>query len=231
MSVRRVLALSTVLWISATVAAFVASPHGGDTGRSEATLTSSVPAAGLDGITLVVPGGRHSMEIQASEPGSPDVVNILVFVHGGTGLGILSKPAPPVEGVALNPQTSGRHLALGLDHADTDVLRTEWTITVPARFSAHVSTDAGRVVFSRLEGALSANVGAGSIRADVSASQHGPADLESVVGGVSVRLSDRDIHPSSGPGPGAHWAFPAAGQGGPPISLHVTVGTASLWVR
>jgi hypothetical protein len=231
MSVRRVVAVGTILWISATVAAFVASPHGGDTGRSATTLTGSMPAADLDGLTLVVPGGRHSIEIEASDPGTPDVVSILVFVHGGSELGFLSKPSPPVEGVTLSPRTSGRQLVLGLDHADTNVLRTEWTVTVPARFSAHVSTDAGRVVFSRLEGALRANVGAGSIRAEVSAAQHGPADLESVVGGVSVRLSDHDIHPSSGPGPGAQWAFPAAGHGGPPISLHVTVGTAALWVR
>src|SRR5258707_1175893 len=97
MSVRRVIATSTILWIAATVAAFVASPHDGNFDRGDATLTASVPAAGLDGLTLVIPGSRHSMEILAAEPGAPDVVNVVVFLHTGGGLGFLSKPGAPVQ--------------------------------------------------------------------------------------------------------------------------------------
>src|SRR5204862_6338601 len=101
MSVRRFFALGTILWISATVAAFVASPHGGNTGRSEATLTDSVPAGNLDGLTLLVPGGGHVIDVHAAGPGAPDVVSVQVLLRSGSPLGFISKPRPPVQVVTL----------------------------------------------------------------------------------------------------------------------------------
>jgi len=231
MSIRRIVALCFVFWIAATAATFVASPHGGSGERRSFTLTATAPAAGADTLTLVLPGGYHTVEVKAAAPGAPDAVEVTVSGRVGNGLAILSKPLPALENIAVDTRTAGGTLTVGLTRADTTVIRTNWTITVPARFGAHVTADAGSVRFTGLEGPLTGRVDVGAVRADV-ASHHGPADLDAVVGRVSVSgngLGGR--RPRGEAGPGAHWDFPAAGSGGPPISLHVSVGSAALRVR
>jgi hypothetical protein len=231
MSVRRVIAVSTMLWMAATAAAFVASPRGATGERQALALTDTVPAAGATGLTLVLSGGYHAVDVRASEPGAPDVVTISMAGHTGSGLALIAKPVPAMRDAALATHLANGMLTVDLLHADSGLLRTEWTITVPARFGARVTIDTGRVLFEGLEGPLTARVAVGAIRADVSAAQHGPADLDSTVGRVSVSLNGEYLRGSGKIGPGSHWVIPAAGFGSAPISLHVTVGSAALLVR
>ena len=235
MTVRRIVAVTGVLWFTTTAAAFVASPHG-VTVHSLRRLTTTVPATGLNRLDLSIAGGSNGVEVRAASPTDGrgrDAVDVEVFVHGGGALPWISKPSPDLGPVALDASRSGDGLRLGLSGLSgvlPESIKTLWTIYVPVRFAARIAVGSGRVTLLGLEGGLDVDVAVGNIRAKVPNARVGSIDLHSTVGRSSVRLDGEEIRAPWEYGPGSHVRLGGVGAGADAIRLRVTVGDASLVV-
>ena len=235
MSLRRVIAVTGVLWLIATAAAFVASPHGA-TVHMLRHLTTTVQASRLARLDLSITGGSNGVDVRAASPADsrgPDTVDVEVFVHGGGVLPLISKPSPDLGPVALDASPSGDGLRLGLSGLSgilPESIKTEWTISVPARFAARIVMGSGRVTVQGLEGGLDAEVAVGSIRARVPNARTGSIDVRSTVGRSSVRVDGEEIQAPWQYGPGSHLRLDGARASSDAIRLRVTVGDARIVV-
>jgi hypothetical protein len=158
-------------------------------------------------------------------------------------------PADPAA-VAIDWAGDKNVLRVGLKNAGVGNIEAEWTITVPARFSARIDMHDGTIRVDGIAGGLEARVssglggghgtmdvtvprgslalsmGVGNIRASRADTAFSSAVVRATVGDAQLSLLGHEIVAPHEPGPGHRVSLD--GKGPDTLSLNVSVGDVSL---
>jgi hypothetical protein len=251
MKFRSLVIVGLVVWAAAVITAAVAGRTPAPATPGSKTLASRVPAEGVHAIEI--DAGRGSVTIAA---GSDDEIQTSVTVTAsGAPRGVVIFGAAPGDPARTDIESiaDGRTLRLRLSGAVGLGLDERWVVGVPARLSAVVTLDRGRIEVSGIEGGvrvraeagvdhapgvilvdvprgpLDLSLGVGSIDARAGESPRGEITVRSRVGHARLELDGHEIVAGQEPGPGERVRL--TGEGADGIVLRVGVGDAHLRIR
>jgi hypothetical protein len=220
------------------------------TAPSPRVLTASISAAGLTHLDLTALDGQ--VDITTSADPSADAISISVSLDPPRLQNFLRAKPADVDTVALRTVNNQNVLRVGLTNARAGNIEANWTIVVPARFSARVDSHDGAISISGLEGGIDAevnsglgghgarmtidvprgrvalSVGVGDITLRRRSAAFDRADISASVGNAKLYVLGHEIKAPHEPGPGHR--IQLDGDGPDVIKARVSVGDVSVHI-
>jgi hypothetical protein len=227
-----------------------ATPVAGAAPSAARVLTTSIPAATLTHLDLTALDGQ--VDLTASPDPASTTIMVTVALNPPRVHNFRRPASADLTRVAIAADVAGNIARLGLTNAQPGNIEATWTISVPARFSARVSSHNGAVAISGLEGGVDAavdaglggrggrlsvdiprgrltlTVGVGTLTARRRSASFDRADVSATVGDAELFLLGHEIKAPHAPGPGHHVTLD--GDGPDVIRARVSVGDVTLHI-
>ena len=141
---RPIIIATIVVWIAGVGWAAVAARRTFRGSFPARVLTADIPAAALTHLELAAHDGEVQLRVRPAD--ASDAVTVRVNVMPSLNFGIqIGRTAVNPSEVSLESSVDGNVPRLGLTGGHRGGVSSDWTIEVPARFSAGIDVSRGRI--------------------------------------------------------------------------------------